>query len=282
MELSTDHAANVAEFGFSIIPNVFDESTADRLAERIMQLEQSLDIKPAMNTFEGHRTTRIYNLLAHGPDFEAIPTNSTVLPLVDSVLDPGALVSSLSSIAIRPGERAQPLHADDALHPIQRPHIATVCNTMWAVTDFTAENGATLVVPRSHRFDTTPTYAEPDPRAIPAEMPKGSVLIWHGSLWHGGGPNNSRQTRIGLAMNYCAGWIRQQENQQLGLPQDLIRSFPKRLQDLVGYGTYGGLIGHIDKQKPRHWLFGAPEVNTPGEPRSGPTQSEPTMLFDRT
>jgi ectoine hydroxylase-related dioxygenase (phytanoyl-CoA dioxygenase family) len=88
-------------------------------------------------------------------------------------------------------------------------------------------------------------------------MPRGSVLIWHGSLWHGGGTNDNAERRIGIAMNYCAGYIRQQENQQLGLAPDLVRTFPRRLQELVGYGIYNGLIGHVDKQAPADLLNGA-------------------------
>jgi ectoine hydroxylase-related dioxygenase (phytanoyl-CoA dioxygenase family) len=81
-------------------------------------------------------------------------------------------------------------------------------------------------------------------------MPAGSVLVWHGSLWHGGGANRSDARRVGIAMNYCAGYVRQQENQQLGIPREVARGFSARLRELVGYGVYNGLIGHIDKQSP--------------------------------
>ena len=87
-------------------------------------------------------------------------------------------------------------------------------------------------------------------------MARGSVLVWHGSLWHGGGANTTAERRVGIAMNYCAGYIRQQENQQLGLPVDTVRAFPPRLQELVGFGIYRGLIGHIDKQVPAALLLG--------------------------
>ena len=118
---------------------------------------------------------------------------------------------------------------------------------MWALTDFTDENGATRIIPGSHLRDHSPDYfGEPTTR-LPAEMPKGSVLIWHGSLWHGGGANRTDERRIGVAMNYCAGYIRQQENQQLGIPREIAAQFSPRLQELVGYGVYNGLIGHIDK-----------------------------------
>jgi ectoine hydroxylase-related dioxygenase (phytanoyl-CoA dioxygenase family) len=88
-------------------------------------------------------------------------------------------------------------------------------------------------------------------------MSKGSVLVWVGSLWHGGGANRTNHRRVGIAMNYCAGFLRQQENQQLGIPRATVKGFPTRLQDLVGYGIYRGLIGHIDKEHPGTLLLGA-------------------------
>ena len=124
---------------------------------------------------------------------------------------------------------------------------------MWALTDFTEENGATRLIPGTHLADSSPNYGQ-HYDSIAAEMPKGSVLVWHGSLWHGGGANRTSERRVGIAMNYCAGYIRQQENQQLGVPSDLLRTFSPRLQELVGLGVYMGLIGHIDKKSPASLL----------------------------
>ena len=120
---------------------------------------------------------------------------------------------------------------------------------MWAITDFTEENGATRLVPGSHLRDDPPNPLEIYD-TIPAEMPRGSVLVWVGSLWHGGGANRTDERRVGIAMNYCAGYIRQQENQQLGVPPRLVKTFPRRLQELIGYSVYNGLVGHIDKSTP--------------------------------
>jgi len=250
-----EHLARLDRDGFTIIEGVLRVDQAAALADEVARLEERLGIEPADNDFEGRRTHRVYNLLAHGPSFAAIPVDPVVLPVVESVLDPGCLISSLSSIAIGAGEVAQPLHADDQLHPLPRPHVATVCNTMWALTDFTEENGATRVVPGSHRAEHAPAWGSDHP-TVAAEMAAGSVLVWHGSLWHGGGANRTDRRRVGIAMNYCAGWIRQQENQQLGLPVELVATFGHRLQQLVGYGTYHGLIGHIDRQRPAEVLLG--------------------------
>jgi ectoine hydroxylase-related dioxygenase (phytanoyl-CoA dioxygenase family) len=251
------HVKAVATDGYTIIEDAFDTDFADAVRADLERLEDELQIVPARNDFEGSRTVRIYNLLAHGERFQQIAEAPSVLPLVDRVLDPGCLVSSLSSIAICPGETAQPIHADDQLIPIPKPHPPTVCNTMWALTDFTEANGATRLMPGTHLADSNPDFTS-SYETIPAEMAKGSVLVWHGSLWHGGGANRTDERRYGIAMNYCAGYIRQQENQQLGLPADLVRTFSPRLQQLVGYGIYNGLMGHIDKQSPSSLLGATP------------------------
>src|SRR5664279_1326300 len=238
------HARRIEEVGYTIVESAIDLEVVDALSDDLLRLETGLGIVPAQNTFEGLRTTRIYNLLAHGPNFEQIPVHPSVLPICEGVLDHGLLVSSLSSIAIGPGESAQPVHADDQVIPLPKPHPATVCNTMWALTDFSEANGATRIVPGSHTADHSPDLTR-HYDTVPAVMSRGSVLVWHGS-----GANATGERRVGIAMNYCAGYIRQQENQQLGLDPDLVATFPARLQELVGYGIYRGLIGHIDKQVP--------------------------------
>jgi ectoine hydroxylase-related dioxygenase (phytanoyl-CoA dioxygenase family) len=251
------HVATIAEQGYTVIEDAFDTDRADALVADLDRLESELGVEPAKNSFEGEQTWRVYNLLVHGALYEAIPVDPAVLPVVEGVLDWGCLVSSLSSIAIGPGETAQPIHADDQLIPLPKPHPPTVCNTMWALTDFTEANGATRLVPGSHLLDHSPDYGR-HYDSIPAEMAKGSVLVWHGSLWHGGGANTTDARRYGIAMNYCAGYIRQQENQQLGIPRDVAATFPRRLQELCGYGIYNGLIGHIDKHDPGKLLLGEP------------------------
>jgi ectoine hydroxylase-related dioxygenase (phytanoyl-CoA dioxygenase family) len=249
MSDTAEHLARIERDGYTVIEDVLSPAETDATLAEIRRLEDSLGIAFANNDFEGRRTKRIYNLLVYGSRFEAIPVHARVLPVVEGVLDSGCLVSSLSSIAIHPGETAQPIHADDQLLPLPKPHVATVCNTMWALTDFTAANGATRIIPGSHTRDHSPAYGS-EYASIAAEMRRGSVLVWHGSLWHGGGANRSDAVRVGIAMNYCAGWVRQQENQQLGIPREVARGFGPRLRELVGYGVYRGLVGHIDKRNP--------------------------------
>ena len=256
MDIATvqEHVSRIAAEGYTIIEGAIDDALIDALRADLDRLEAELGVVPAANAFEGVHTVRIYNLLIHGTNFTEIPVHKSVLPVVEGVLDEGCLISSLSSIAICPEETAQPIHADDQMIPLGKPHAATVCNTMWALTDFTEANGATRVIPGSHLADRSPDFGT-HYDSVAAVMPKGSVLIWHGSLWHGGGANTTDQRRVGIAMNYCAGFIRQQENQQLGIPLEVVRAFPPRLQELCGFGVYRGLIGHIDKRSPAQVLL---------------------------
>jgi ectoine hydroxylase-related dioxygenase (phytanoyl-CoA dioxygenase family) len=243
------HLERIARDGYTIVEDAIEPDLVHALAEDLLRLERELHVVAAGNRFEGAHTLRIYNLLARGHLYERIPVHENVLPLVEGVLDAGCLVSSLSSVSILPGEVPQPIHADDQLIPLAKPHAPLVCNTIWALTDFTERNGGTRVIAGSHRRDHSPVYGQEYPSAA-VEMRRGSVLVYHGSLWHGGGANATTERRVGIAMNYCAGFVRQQENQQLGISPDVVRRFSPRLQELVGFGVYRGLIGHIDKQSP--------------------------------
>jgi len=254
------HHAQLVEEGYTIVENLINDDLVEALLADVHRLESALDRRPADNRFEGNRTTRTYNLLAHGEIWQEVPAQPQVLELIEGVLGPQCLISSLASISLAPGETAQVIHADDQVQPLAKPHAATVCNSMWALTDFTEANGATRLVPGSHRWDS-PNYFTPDEEVttIAAEMPKGSVLVWHGSTWHGGGANTTTdEVRVGVAMNYCAGFIRQQENIQLGTPPEIMATFTPQLRQLCGLGMYRGLTGNIDKQSPASLLYGDP------------------------
>jgi ectoine hydroxylase-related dioxygenase (phytanoyl-CoA dioxygenase family) len=250
------HAQRLERDGYTILEGVIEPEVVNLIAEDLRRIEKERSIVPAQNLFEGLRTVRIYNLLAFGAPYDRIAEHEHILPLVERVIERQFLISSISSIAIQSEENPQPWHADDQHIPLPRPHVPIICNTMWAITDFTKDNGATRFVPGSHKAtEFPPPFGDID-GAISAEMPRGSVLVYNGSLWHGGGANKTSERRVGVAMNYCAGWIRQQENQMLGIPMDVARGFSQRLQRMCGWSLYKKLMGHIDKAGPEYLLHG--------------------------
>ncbi len=258
------HVQRVEREGYTIVEDAIEPELVESLVGELSRLERELEVVPATNAFEGTKTLRIYNLLARSKVFEAVPVHAKVLPIIERVLGRGCLVSSMSSVGILPGEKAQPIHTDDQLIPLPRPHVPIVCNSMWALTDFTSENGATRLVVGTHRSEKSPQLGAAYD-SIPAVMKKGSVLVWNGSMWHGGGENRTDERRVGISMNYCAGWVRQQENQQLGIPREVAKGFSDELRALVGYGIYRGLLGHIDKCSPVDLLDGSGPRRVLGE-----------------
>ena len=235
--------------GFVVLENVIDTDLVGELKEALLKTEHDLNITGRDTDFEGRQTIRIYNLLAHGQSYWKVPVHEAVLPFAETVLDTELQLSSISSITLCPGQGAQPLHADDQLIPVAKPHQPFTLNCVWAISDFTEENGATRLIPGSHKAGDMPDY-DVEMDSVAGEMPAGSVIFWHGSLWHGGGTNRTDERRYAIANYYCSGFIRQQENQQLGIPSDLASRFPRRLQELCGYSVYKGLYGHVDNQDP--------------------------------
>jgi ectoine hydroxylase-related dioxygenase (phytanoyl-CoA dioxygenase family) len=245
--------------GYAVLEGVIDAELIAALLATIDRVMVDARVPFGSNPFLGQRTRRIFNLLARDPLFARVPLHPAVLPLVEAALDEQCLLSSLTAIEMHPGQEAQPLHCDDGSIALPRPHPPVVCVALWALTDFDHANGATRLVPGSHRRDRRPGKRE---RAeyVEAEMPAGSVLVYDGSLWHGGGTNASDDRRVGIVVNHCAGFLRQEENQLLAVPRDLAATFPRRLQQMLGYGVYRGLMGHVEQQDPG--VFLDPDVET--------------------
>lgn len=245
----SDPVARYREDGFVVLERAIEPALVAELRAALEGLERERGFGFADTAFEGRRTVRIYNLLAHGEVFQRVPVHPGVLPVVEALLDEGLQLSSLSAITLAPGQEAQTVHADSQLIPLPRPHPTISVNAMWALSDFTEANGATRVVPGSHLHDHAPDYGAPY-ETIAAEMPAGSVMLFDSQLWHGGGANRTGERRWAVACYYCAGWVRQQENQQLGLSPALVAGFPRRLQELCGWSVYKGLYGHVDNRDP--------------------------------
>jgi len=144
-----------------------------------------------------------------------------------------------AALVPEPGAKAQALHREDGLWKLPSPHPVIEVATMWAISDFTTENGATHLVPGSNLWwdDRTPREEE----IIQAEMARGSLLLWTDHVLHGAGANGSDARRFGAGAAYILGWLRQEENQYLAVPPELARTLPENLQKLVGYQLSGGL-----------------------------------------
>jgi ectoine hydroxylase-related dioxygenase (phytanoyl-CoA dioxygenase family) len=235
--------------GYAIVEGVLSpEETRAKRAE----LTRVLDTTPyGRNDFEGFTTRRIYALYAKTRAFDEPAIHPLVLGTLDRVLGHYQLNAPVG-IEIGPGETAQRLHRDDGVYPVPRPHPELVVNTMWALDDFTEANGATHVVPGSHRWeDQRPDESTPTVRAV---MPAGSVMFFVGDVYHGGGANTTDRPRLGVILEYAAGWLRQQENQILAVPKGIVRGLPVRLQELLGYNIHPPFIGNVDGRHPRKYL----------------------------
>lgn len=235
--------------GYVVLERLIAPHDVDALIAAMQRAEEQRGFAYAKTSFEGYKTVRINNLLVYDELFWTVPLQTEVLQLTEAILDRELLLSSLCTLTLGPGQTAQPLHDDMQQLRIPRPRPPMAVNAVWALSDFTEANGATQVVPGSHKYPEPAPYGG-DIETIAATMPAGSVMLFDGALWHKGGANTTDQRRYAISCYYCAGWLRQQENLQLGIPRQVAARFPRRLQELCGYGIYKGQYGHIDNQDP--------------------------------
>ncbi len=214
--------------------------------------------------FYGYATKRLSGLIAKSPTCQAMAINPSVLGVMDHFLLKGCRAYHLNltqAIQIGPGEPAQVIHRDDLMFNFAHPEFEAMINTMWAVDDFTAENGATHVVPGSHKWPLD-RQAQPH-EEVQGVMKAGSVLVWLGSMQHGGGANRTHRPRTGIVHSYSLGWLRQAEPQYLAVPQEIARTLPERLQRVLGYFVHEPNLGSLEGQDPIRLLTGELAINGP-------------------
>jgi len=200
------------------------------------------------DTFSGHRTRRTGGLIARSPAARQLVVHPLVLEAARAHMAGSTNIQLhlTQLIAIGPDEPAQPVHRDQwAFDFFPFPiGYAVQCNTLWAMTEFTTTNGATRLIPGSHRFEDRQRFEEADTE--PAEMSRGSVLFYTGALYHGGGANHSAEVRIGVNITYTRAWLRQEENQYLSVPPEIARTLDDDLLRLMGYARGAYALGYVD------------------------------------
>lgn len=230
--------------GYVIINNLLD---ADTIAQ-IKSESAPLLNRTGRNVFEGRKTQRVYDVLSKTRAVDRLADHPRILGLMDRLFMPGFLLSQTQIINILPGESAQALHCDDSMYQLPRPRQPLGAATIWAIDEFTIENGATRVIPNSQHWgdERTPTEQEVEY----AVMPAGSVVFFLGTLWHGGGANNSSKPRLAVTHQYCEAFMRQQENYILELSKDTVRGLSPELQALVGYSICAPFMGMVNGMHP--------------------------------
>jgi hypothetical protein len=257
--------ADLERDGYTIIANVFDAEQMRAVRDEVGSLFVH---DGGRNEFEGFKTRRLYSPLDDTWVLDRFVDHPIALGLLDEILEPNYLLSQLQVIDIAPGERAQGLHPDDGFYPWPRPRPPLGAATIIAIDDFTADNGATVVIPGSHRWDDhRPTPAE-IASATPAVMPAGSMLFFLGTTWHGGGANRTDRSRMCVTAQYCAPWCRPQENFGLSVSGHRVARSSEHLQRLLGYSIHPPFMGFVRGMHPRRLLEpDQPALSRPHAPR---------------
>lgn len=245
--------------GALILDGVIAPDDVDALADELRPYVEAT--KPGQDGFTGFRTTRTGALVARSPLCRPLVTNARIREICDAFLLPNCDRYQLhlgQVIRIMPGQEAQAIHRDRWAWGTHLKGVEPQLNTIWALTDFTVENGATQVVPASIDWEDS---RQPTPEEIThATMKRGSVLVYSGTVFHGGGANVSTADRWGLNITYALGWLRQEENQYLSCPPEIARTLETDLQHLIGYAMGSYALGYYTPPLP---AGEGPEVVSP-------------------
>ena len=268
--------AHLDEHGYCVVEGAISAAAATALRERLV--EQAAAEAHLGETHElPDKKQLIYFLLNKGQGFRDLLFHPTMRALVEHVVGPRYLLSSYNGhlalpggttrfhtdqwwmpppitpakqTLLRPGAIARDAHrghyqlGEEGMNPVAIAP-ACVCNVMWTIDDFTAENGATIVVPGSHLSGREPDQElDADANWMPAVAPAGSFIVLDGRVWHSTGKNRTDHPRIGLTTNFCAWQFRQQENLAMGVSAEVLAAAPPELLDLIGFRPdfgYGGI-----------------------------------------
>lgn len=241
-----DIADHLRRDGYVIVDNLATASLMDAIDDELAPYFAATPL--GYNAMIGTKTRRTGALVARSPACRTLIQNPTMMGVCGDFLGHASAFQLMLTqvISIEPGESAQALHRDQNafdFYPFPDDYHVQ-CNTLWALSDYTAEMGATRVVPGSQAGDKKPTdYA--DDECLQAEMSRGSVLIYTGKIVHSGAANRSDKVRRAINVNYCVGWVRQEENQFLSVPPDVARTLDDDLLKLIGYQEGAWAMGYF-------------------------------------
>jgi ectoine hydroxylase-related dioxygenase (phytanoyl-CoA dioxygenase family) len=234
--------------GYCMVTNAFSASTIGALNRDFDDRFRSTPF--CEGSFYGARTKRFGALLRRSPHSELLVRHRLIQQIVEAVLGlycDRIVLNLAQAVELHPGALAQIPHRDQDLWGAVRDGREFQVNVIWPLTDFTEENGATLIWPGSHRIEAP---AEPAASPIAAEMPPGSAMLWLGSTLHGGGANITETPRRAVITSYCLGWLRTFENQYLIYPPEIARTFDPELAALIGYAQHRPNLGNVEGQCP--------------------------------
>lgn len=243
---SSSVADALDEAGCVVVTGLMDESGRNAVRSELTPYMESVKIvdKDDPTQFYPGRTRRTSALVARSETVGKLVLDKSSLAMCDHFLTPnsefGYQLHVTAALEVGPGARRQILHReDDSYTYFQSPRPNSIVASMWAITDFRADNGGTLIVPGSHKWPEGREANESE--IVSAEMPAGSVLYWLGSTLHGAGANTSPDWRYGVILTYSLGWLRQEENQYLTVPPEVAENLPAALRDIIGYKMYRAL-----------------------------------------
>lgn len=252
-------SAHITQFGYAIVDRVADSTLLDRLADEVDPYVTAS--AAGRDEYDGRHTRRTGSLIARCPTVREMVMNPLVVATVKDFLSHASTVQLhlTQIITIEPSETQQNLHRDEMafdFFPFGADYHVQ-CNTIWALTDFTCENGATHICPGTSGMSDDEAASV---RSIQAEMQRGSVLFYEGKVVHGGGANRSTRPRQGVNITYSVGWVRQEENQFLSCPPEIARTLDDDLLRMMGYQQGAFALGYVgDQQDPLAALRGTDE-----------------------
>ena len=237
------------EHGYLVVRGAVDQATVEAMRR---EFRPFLDATPlCTKPTQGLGTRRFKGAFVKSRAYHDFAMNPLILALADRILLPNCSRYTLSGsdcFEVGPGSDFQPLHRDDSIYPTPHPHCEYIFNVMCAISDFTEENGATRVIPKSHLWPEGRAGRQEE--AISAVMPSGSILVIMGSTVHGAGRNAAREElHMSTNATYNLGWLRQQENQYLFAPPEVAKTFDPRMARLIGYQTHPPHLGQVHIEK---------------------------------